>query len=75
MLSLVRYPSETYLVGDAKCPSSGYIQNASHALPCLRRNDGWNCCFVDGHVEWLSDSPPMGAPSGTTDPPWCHWRP
>jgi len=71
--SKVRYPSETYLVGDAEENSSGYIQHSLSYI-CLRHNDGWNMCFVDGHVEWLPDIG-TGPTVETTDPPWCHWMP
>jgi len=69
--SKVRYPSETYLVGDSGT-TANYIQHSLTHI-CLRHNDGWNCCFVDGHVEWL---PGLGAGPivGTTDPPWCLWK-
>ena len=70
--SKVSYPSETYLVADSESLYN-YIQH-SLTFICLRHNDGWNMCFVDGHVEWLPDIG-TGPTVETTDPPWCHWMP
>ena len=58
------------MVGDGE---ESEIRNYGSTAPYLRHNEGWNCCFVDGHVEWLSDYGHGWATPETTDPPWCKW--
>jgi len=62
----IKDPGETCLVGDSKGGggTTGYSSRATRLgrnKVALRHSGGWNCLFVDGHVEHLSDIPPGGS--------------
>jgi len=55
LISAVKYPSETLLLGDTGLNTTGYVihWSSSTYLPTNSHLEGCNFAFVDGHVKWM----------------------
>jgi len=59
LLSSIKYPSETLLLGDTGLNAVGYVihWSTSTYLPRDVHLEGCNFAFVDGHVKWMKAGP------------------
>jgi len=57
-MAKIKYPSETYLLGDGVCPRFQSVSHVnsinSHSAAYVRHNDGLNMVLCDGHAKWYN---------------------